>query len=163
RIFEWFRDGVLVADDEVALTYAVTTTGYQPLSEPLVNIRATLGRAVPDLLTAAEYEQLVGHAKAAYYADRSFERLFSAAAMMEWPTERRAALERFVGDHRTDQKRLDAITALRAVAETTPAARVVPPIAAAPSFLWKRERVTAEGHAWAASTADVESIAAHLH
>jgi hypothetical protein len=47
RIFEWYRDGVIDADDEVALTYGPVELGYPPLSEPLVNIRATLAAAVP--------------------------------------------------------------------------------------------------------------------
>jgi len=147
RIFEWFRDGLLVADDEVALTYAVTTAGYHPTSEPLVNIRATLAKAVPDVLTAAECEQVVAQARATYFADRSFDALFAAAPVTQWSAGRRDAFERFITANRIDQKRLDAIAALRAVASMSTSARggaVIPP---APSLFWKRERVTTDGQA----------------
>ena len=50
RIFEWYRDGVIDADDEVALIYGPEEVGYPSLSKPLVNIRATLAAAVPDRL-----------------------------------------------------------------------------------------------------------------
>src|SRR5690349_10228433 len=45
RIFEWYRDGIIDADDEVALGYGPAELGYPALSEPLVNIRATLEAA----------------------------------------------------------------------------------------------------------------------
>ena len=45
RIFEAFRDGVLEDDDEVAVVHGPPETGYLALSEPMVNIRGTLGRA----------------------------------------------------------------------------------------------------------------------
>jgi len=38
RIFRWYRDGALGADDEVALTHGPAELGYPALSEPLVNI-----------------------------------------------------------------------------------------------------------------------------
>src|ERR1700740_2067341 len=39
QVFEWYRDGVITDDAEVALTY---TEDYRPLTVPLVNVRATL-------------------------------------------------------------------------------------------------------------------------
>jgi len=46
RIFEWFRDGLLDADDEVAVAHGPADDGYRPVSEALVNIRATVAAAV---------------------------------------------------------------------------------------------------------------------
>ncbi|MCK4928963.1 MAG: TfuA-related McrA-glycine thioamidation protein, partial [Methanosarcinales archaeon] len=43
-IYEWYRDGVVESDDEVAVTFHPET--LEPLSIPLVNIRVTLERAV---------------------------------------------------------------------------------------------------------------------
>ena len=45
QIFEMFRDGVLEDDDEVALQHGPEELNYLPVSEPLVNIRATLKHA----------------------------------------------------------------------------------------------------------------------
>ena len=44
-IFEAFRDGVLEADDEVAVRHAPADARLPPTSEALVDIRATLGAA----------------------------------------------------------------------------------------------------------------------
>ncbi len=38
-IFEWYRDGMIDGDDEVALWHGSEESGFRPLSEPLVNIR----------------------------------------------------------------------------------------------------------------------------
>ncbi|MFV9630533.1 MAG: TfuA-like protein [Methanosarcinales archaeon] len=42
--YEWYRDGVIESDDEVAVTFHPET--LQPLSIPLVNIKAMLEYAV---------------------------------------------------------------------------------------------------------------------
>ena len=42
QIFAWYRDGVIDADDEVALIHGPAETSFVSLSEPLVNVRATL-------------------------------------------------------------------------------------------------------------------------
>lgn len=46
RIFEWYRDGVVNSDDEVALAHGDVTSGFRQMSIPLVNIRASFERAV---------------------------------------------------------------------------------------------------------------------
>src|SRR5262245_60066202 len=61
RIFEWYRDGVIEADDEVALTYGPPEFGYIAQSEPLVNIRATLAAAAPSVISADERDHLIEH------------------------------------------------------------------------------------------------------
>ncbi len=45
-IFEAYRSGELEDDDEVAVAHRRSEDGYAPTSEALVNIRATLARAV---------------------------------------------------------------------------------------------------------------------
>src|SRR5215207_9624276 len=42
RIFEWFRDGTLKDDDEVALLHGPPELGFLPLTEAMVNVRATV-------------------------------------------------------------------------------------------------------------------------
>jgi hypothetical protein len=46
RIYEWYRDGVLNSDDEVALAHGDSTSGFRQMSLPLVNIRASFETAV---------------------------------------------------------------------------------------------------------------------
>ncbi|TLQ47794.1 hypothetical protein FEF34_37085 [Streptomyces marianii] len=45
EVFRGYRDGVLVGDDEVALTHADAESAYRPTSWALVDLRDTAGRA----------------------------------------------------------------------------------------------------------------------
>lgn len=115
RIFEDYRDGRLIADDAVALEHGPPEAGYVSLSEPLVNIEATMVRAVSDgVASTAEAESLCARARALHYRDRSWRRLLdqrSHAPFMEW-----------VLANRVDQKRIDALQMLDAMKSATPAA-----------------------------------------
>jgi hypothetical protein len=46
QIFEWYRDGLIIADDEVALVHGPEEMAFCPLSVPLVNVRASLDQAL---------------------------------------------------------------------------------------------------------------------
>ncbi len=48
RIFEAFRDGILEDDDEVAIVHGPAELDFVAVSEPMVNIRATLAQAEAD-------------------------------------------------------------------------------------------------------------------
>src|SRR5512136_1563643 len=57
-VYRMYRDGVLVSDDEVALAFDPET--FTALSEPLVNIRATLARAILEhIIDYADSEALL--------------------------------------------------------------------------------------------------------
>jgi hypothetical protein len=45
-VFELFRDGVVTGDDEVAVVHAPAEEDHRSMSEPLVNLRVALDRAV---------------------------------------------------------------------------------------------------------------------
>src|SRR5260221_163993 len=47
-VYEDFRDGVLQDDDEVAVLHGPAELGYPPVTEAMVNIRATLAAAARD-------------------------------------------------------------------------------------------------------------------
>src|SRR5580704_5299866 len=128
RIFAWYRDGVIDGDDEVALTHGPAELNYQALSEPLVNIRATLAAAVPEIITAEEHTMLLESVRRLYFPDRSFAAVLDASPAAKWPAVRRDALSRFLVEQRIDQKRLDAIAALTTIAsDAAEQPRVHPP------------------------------------
>ena len=80
RIFEAFRDGVLDADDEVAVVHAPAELGFLPVSEALVDIRATVDAAImAGVLRPADGLALIDRAKALFYADRSWDALLDPA------------------------------------------------------------------------------------
>lgn len=129
RIFSWYRDGLIDGDDEVALFHAGPERNYRAISEPLVNMRHNLDRAVAAAaLTRDEADALLSRAKSTYFGERSYVGLF-AACKGDPAAERFAA---FLERGAIDLKREDAREALRhAAASPAPPAR--PPALPAPS------------------------------
>ena len=83
HVFEAYRSGVLAPydaafedDDEVAVVHAPAELDHRPLSEALVDIRCTLDHAARAGVISPEVrDRLVGHAKACFYPERSYEAL----------------------------------------------------------------------------------------
>ena len=125
RIFEAYCDGALTDDDEVALTHGPEDLGYLSLSEPMVNIRATLDHAVSEgLVTDATRTELLALAKAQYYQSRTWETVLAAAESKAARREDIAALRAWLPAGSIDQKRRDAremIDAMVRLLEVDPA------------------------------------------
>jgi len=116
KIYEAYRDGVLEDDDEVAVLHGPEGLGYPPLTEAMVNIRATLDAAVERGVLAQELaERLAAIAKAIFYKERSYKAMLQAAAEAGLePVPLPAFAARFPAG-RIDQKRLDAEAMLDAI------------------------------------------------
>src|SRR5690606_20419061 len=83
-IYQWFASGELVSDDEVALTF--DPIEYRPLSEPLVNIRATLADAEAQGIIDRETARAVLEAaQALYFPKRTYPAILRAAKAQEEP------------------------------------------------------------------------------
>lgn len=110
RIYHWYRSGFLEADDEVAVIHAPHAIGHRPLSEAMVNIRATLDLAVrAETLSLESAQALLGVCAATPYWQRSHQRLVADAARLGLP---RAEVDALSVAQRVDQKRLDALEML---------------------------------------------------
>src|SRR4028119_969681 len=80
EIYQLYASGELIDDDEVALVHGLEDTGYRPLSEPMVNVRATFRRAKDEGVIATKlFEQLTAIAKSIYFPGRTFPAIFSKA------------------------------------------------------------------------------------
>jgi hypothetical protein len=113
-IFEAYRDGRLVDDDEVALVHGPAETAYAPLSEPLVNIRPTLQSAALDgIIATATLHKLLKIAKQLFYPERSYPRILEEGASRSLPESELRALANWLPGGRVDQKREDAFRLLR--------------------------------------------------
>jgi len=75
-IFEWYRDGQIEGDDEVAIYHAPADLGYRSLTDALVNIRDACENAVRDgVISVGVAEELVATAKALRFSDRTYRKV----------------------------------------------------------------------------------------
>lgn len=120
-IFEWFRSGEINDDDEVAVTHGPAESGYKSLSEAMVNIRAALREAQSTGIISLEFETfLQSQAKAMFYPDRSWSVLITKAREKPEFCYEIARFQQFLQTRKPNQKREDAISALRYIAALVP-------------------------------------------
>src|SRR3954467_1540409 len=133
RIFEWYREGRITDDSEVALLHAGAEHAFRPLTVPLVNVRWAAECAQRHkVLRPAQAQALVAAAARIFYQDRTWSRVLEALA-----PEIRARWEAF---EVPDLKAEDAHETLRAAAR--PRARwPAVPRKPAPSSLVRRARL----------------------
>jgi hypothetical protein len=78
QIYLAYKSGYLVSDDEVALIFDPFT--WEPLSEPLVNIRFNLDQAFQNgIIKKSTRDILFSCAKSVYFPERTFERMIKVA------------------------------------------------------------------------------------
>lgn len=114
-VYEWYRDGVIESDDEVAVTTNPDT--FEPISVPLVNMRETLKAALASgLLGEEEHASFLELAIKTYYPDRSYLGLVKEGIKKGLvPREKEKALLDFCTGQEVDIKRKDAIQVLETV------------------------------------------------
>ncbi len=127
RIYQMYASGALIDDDEVALVHGSAETGYKPLSEPMINIRATLQLAQEQGILSEElHHQLIAIAKSIYFAERTFAAILHKASSAGVASEALAALQTFTTEHYVDLKRQDAVLLLQLLRERFVAASADP-------------------------------------
>ncbi len=118
RIFEAFRDGELEDDDEVAVVHGPAELGHIPVSEAMVNIRATLARAETEgVLSKSSRGVLEAFGKSMFFPQRNWQALLEGAATLGVAESEQAALSAWLTNGRVDQKRADALEMLAAMRE----------------------------------------------
>jgi hypothetical protein len=116
-VFRWYRDGVIEGDDEVALRHSDIDHDFRALSEPLVNIRATLVAAVSEsCVDVATAGALLEEAKATYYPDRCYRQLLAGPVARGLSIDVWSRLADFFKSRSIDLKRADAIETLSCAA-----------------------------------------------
>ena len=113
KIYEWYKSGKLVSDDEVALFF--DPVYFKPLSEPLVNIRYNLRIAEAEgVIDRDACEKVLRIAKSLYFPDRTYQRILDAAGGVI-DDEALKRFKRFIEAEKRDLKMEDAIEALKRV------------------------------------------------
>jgi hypothetical protein len=122
EIYIAYRDGVLVADDEVALRHGPAEDGYRWLSEPLVNMRATLAAAAEvGRCSPVVADRLIERMGAIPYSERSYRRLAEHTRAVGLDAAAASRLVEYCLAYPVDRKRADAEVLLAALA-TAPGA-----------------------------------------
>jgi hypothetical protein len=117
RVYEDFRAGVLEDDDEVAVLHGPAELGYPPVTEAMVNVRATLAAATRrGVVAGALAADLARIAKAQFYKQRTWRALFDAAAASGLRMGELTRLSDWLPAGQVDQKGRDAVAMLDAVA-----------------------------------------------
>ena len=113
KIYQAYKSGHLVSDDEVALIF--DPFSWEPRSEPLVNIRFNLDLAWQmGVINASCKDRLFHCAEARYFPDRTYERMLSDAGAMVAEKELQCFRE-FLAKEKRDFKMEDALLALEQV------------------------------------------------
>jgi hypothetical protein len=115
RIFAAYMDGRLTGDDEVALLHGPEALGWAALTEALVNVRATLQRAVRERVIAAESARAalrVG--QALFYKERTWTSLCDSLARSPTHAATALALREWLPAGRVNLKQTDALACVSA-------------------------------------------------
>jgi hypothetical protein len=127
-VFEGYRDGTIEDDDEVAVVHGPPELGYVQLSEAMVNIRATISKAIAaGVIPPPTGATLIEVAKSLYYKNRSYDRILAEASARRLPADALIRLKAWLPKNQVNQKRLDAIAMLRAIKEAYAAAIAAKP------------------------------------
>ncbi|MDI9620187.1 MAG: TfuA-related McrA-glycine thioamidation protein [Candidatus Nezhaarchaeota archaeon] len=115
EVYEMYKRGEIDSDDEVALIFNPYT--FEPLSEPLVNIRFNLKKAVEiGLLEARVAQGILEVAKKMHYSQRSYVGVLRKTVeegLIE--EELYHSLSMYFANNAVDLKRLDAIKVVEKV------------------------------------------------
>jgi hypothetical protein len=117
-VYEAYRSGALTDDDDVAVAHGPAASRHQTVSEAMVNVYATLEAAIHDgILERASADELAAIAKRRFYAERDWVAILRDARAAGVPAATLEAVDAYVRDGGVvDQKRLDALELLRAIA-----------------------------------------------
>ncbi len=123
-VFRAYASGALIDDDAVGQVHGPEELGYIALTEPLVNIAATLaGLSDTGRISVREHDAILATATGAFFKERTYAKILAGAID---DSARRQEVARLVNEYRRDVKREDALALIAAV-EATPAARIPPP------------------------------------
>ena len=116
KVYEDFAAGHLEDDDEVAVIHAPEEFHYRPITEAMVDVRATIAAAeAAGIISSRSHEILVHAAKALFYRDRVYPRILASALDLGADDSDIQALKDYLPHGRIGQKRADAIQMLATI------------------------------------------------
>lgn len=116
KVYEAFAAGDLEDDDEVAVIHAPEEYRYRPMSEAMVDVRATMAAAeAAGVISSSSQRILVHEAKSLFYRERLYPRILSNALDQGADLEEIGKLKAFLTHGRVNQKQADALQMLATI------------------------------------------------
>jgi len=129
-----YLDGSRDDDADVGLVHAPAELGYVPLSEPIVDVEATLARlAELGLLAPGEQVRILAHSRAIFFAERTVDLLIPPSL-----AARRETLLAAYQTHRVAQKQADALMLVERLRALPDRRDFEPRFTLAESPMWRR-------------------------
>lgn len=113
RVYRWYVEGSIDGDDEVALLHMNAELGYREITQPLVDLRHNLGRAVErGILKPEQSEALLSYQKSLGFTRRGRHSLLASPPFSGLPEPVQEALATFLSEDQESVKAMDAVDAL---------------------------------------------------
>jgi hypothetical protein len=110
NVYRAYADGLLEDDDEVAVAHADAEHGFRPLSDAMVDVRATLAAAVAaGIVEGVTADRLLARLKSTFYSERAL------VAALERGNEEHERLRAWLPAGGVERKREDALELLHAI------------------------------------------------
>lgn len=110
-VFEAYRNGTLLDDGDVAVLHGPVEAGCVAVTEAMVNVMATLDRAVEHgVMDGSEAKTVISEARNIFFKDRTWD-----AVLERLNDAVRSRLQRWLPVGYVNQKRLDAIAMIIAM------------------------------------------------
>lgn len=120
HIYEDFRCGELERDDEVAVVHGPAELGFPAVSEALVNIRATVRRALAArTISEDDAASVLCAAQGLFFKERTWAQVIGALVAAGMERCRAEPLVRRLEDDAVDSKRADALALLQLLENLT--------------------------------------------
>ena len=124
EIFDYFRDGILEDDDEVAVLHGPAELGYPSASLAMVNARKSITAAMEtSVISQNVAETLVALAKSIFYQRRQWAEVFTLARESGIDAKALTAFESWLKNNEQDLKLRDARAMLVQLGEFMQSAR----------------------------------------
>jgi hypothetical protein len=125
-IFQDYYSGILTDDDEVAVLHQPQEFSYTPLSDAMVNIRATVAAACEQkIIDSAAAAAILAHAKKTNYHQRKLSKALNAC---QFEPTLHQYLQQWFYDNYIDLKQRDALLLLTTIATHQLSKKPTPPI-----------------------------------
>jgi hypothetical protein len=117
-IFRHFQTTPLADDDEIAVQHGPAELDFVPVTEAMVNVRATIAKAVQqEVLAQPLATTLLDIAKSLFYKDRTYEAMLGRLRELGAPNDALRRFTEWLPHGQVDQKRQDALEMLAAMSD----------------------------------------------